>query len=252
MAGPLCVSPRARLFAVAVIAAVCCGLTLPPARANPDQKHSEQRDGQSRHEPGTLYRIPLRTTAGEIYLDSMILIQAQIIEVADTSLGVEFESLDKLDVSGVPLIGGFFERPLQAGDLTEANRVGTVYDAGDGTLAAVIGETAALRDITISVVNDKGRFNLLMQPRPVDAAVDLGPLGSLRSMQTTMAGTASRDTTIVLGGLTGTSVPQGDHKMPLLGDIPMLQQLFRGTVHQRDEKELLVLIKPSVLIQEEE
>lgn len=252
MAGPLCVAPRARLFVAAAIAAVCCGLALQMARANPDQKQSEQPDGQSRHEQGTLYRIPLRTPAGEIYLDRMILIQARIVKVVDTSLGVEFESLDKVDVSGVPLIGGLFERPLQAGDLTEANRVGTVYDAGGGALAAVVGETADLRDVTISVVNDKGRFNLLMQPRPADAAADLGPLGTLRSVQTTMAGTASQDTTVVLGGLTRTSVPPGEHKLPVLGDIPLLQQLFRGTVHQRDRKELLVLIKPSVIVQEEE
>lgn len=252
MAGPLRVSPGARRFAAGVVVGLCCAVALPPALANPEQKQGDQRDGQSRHEQGTLYRIPLRTAAGEIYLDCMILIQARIVEVADTSLGVEFESLDKVDVSSVPLIGGFFERPLQAGDLSEANRVGTVYDAGGGALAAVLGETAELSDVTISVVNDKGRFNLVMQPRLADAPADLGPLGSLRSVQTTMAGAASPDTTVVLGGLTRSSVPPGDHKLPVLGDVPMLQQLFRGTVHQRDRKELLVLIRPSVIVQEEE
>lgn len=251
MAGPLCVAPCALRIAAGVVAAACLVVALPPAQANPEQKHGEQRDGQSRHEQGTLHRIPLRTVAGEVFLDRMIIIQARIVEVADASLGVEFESLDKVDVSGIPLIGGLFDRPLQAGDLTEANRVGTVYDAGDGALAAVIGEIAD-DDFTISVVNYKGRFNLLMQPHPVDAAVDLGPLGSLRSMQTMMAGTASQDTAVVLGGLTRTLVPHGNHKMPVLGDIPILQSLFRGTVHQRDRKELLVLIRPSVIVQEEE
>lgn len=173
--------------------------------------------------------------------------------VAEASFGVDFDNLDRVDVSDVPLFGSLFDRPLQAGDLTDANRVGAVYDAGDGTLAAVMDDDIDISDITISVVNGKGRFNFVMRPRVVETVPSaLGAFGTLRSVQTTMAGAASHDTTLLLGGLTDRKVPAGEHKMPLLGDIPMLQSLFRGTVHQRDERELLILVKPSIIVREEE
>ena len=265
MAGYLCVwlggrlRARARVqlcerrFAAAAAALLLLAPAPPAVLANPEQQNDEQRDGQSRHEQGRLSRIPLRTAAGEVYLDRIILIQARLIEVADTSAGVDVESLDRIDVSDVPLLSSLFDKPLAAGDLTDDNRVGAVYSAGDGTLAAVVDDGIDVGAMTISVVNGKGRFELLMPPqKAVIVPADLGEFGTLRSVQSVLAGAAPPETTMVLGGLTRTSVPQTENKVPVLADIPVLQHLFRGTVHRREQNHLLLLIRPSIVAGEEE
>jgi len=267
MAGHLCVWLGGRLrtracaqlcerrFAAAVAAALFLALAPPSALADKGggNENAERRDTQSRHEQGRLSRIPLRTAAGEVYLDRIILIQARIVEVAETSAGVDFESLDRIDVSDVPLLGSLFDKPLAAGDLTDDNRVGAVYSAGDGTLAAVVDDSIDLSASNISVVNGKGRFVLTMRPRILDIAPsELADFGALPSVRTMITGTAPRDTAIVLAGLTHTSVPQTENTVPMLGDIPLLQGLFRGTVHQRDKKQLILFIRPSIIAGDEE
>ena len=103
------------------------------------------------------------------------------------------------------------------------------------------------------MVNGKGRFEVSQQPRIVDVAPsDLGELGTLPTLKTVMAGTASRETTIVLGGLTSTTVPETDGKVPVLSDVPMLQRLFLGTVHRREDNNLIMFIRPSIIAGDED
>lgn len=224
-----------------------------PALANPERQHDEQRDGQSRHESTPLQVVPLVTSDRRYVVLTIALIQPGRVRIAPTSPGVQFESLDRVDVSGVPLLGGLFGRPLQAGDLTDENRVGTVYQAGDGALAAVVDESVDVAGSTVSVVNGKGQYKLSATPQAATVAPgQFGDFGSLRSVQTTMAGTAPRDTLVTLAGLLPDREPTVEPGVPVLDDLPILNKLFRGTVHQRDERTLLILVKPSIIIQEEQ
>jgi type IV pilus assembly protein PilQ len=53
--------------------------------------------------------------------------------------------------------------------------------------------------------------------------------------------------TVVLGGIYETSRKKSVHKVPLLGDIPLLGFLFRNTQTQRNKKELLIFVTPKIL-----
>ena len=53
--------------------------------------------------------------------------------------------------------------------------------------------------------------------------------------------------TIIIGGLIGTSEDRTVKKLPLLGDIPYLGQLFRSTKMTKEKKELLIFLTPQVL-----
>ena len=250
---------RICLLAAVVAPLLCLSLASPDANANPDrQRDEEDHDGQSRFEfPGAMDYV--KVYFGEDRLPeeyrSMVLIRARLVETVRTEdLGVEFENLDRLDVSGIPLVGGLFDERLSAADFTEKNRVGTAYSNGIGGLVMILGDGAtSADDVSISVVNGKGRFHLRHGAVRIDiAAVGLGELGKLQSVRQLLSGEADRETEMVLGGLTQTSVPDAGTGLPVLGDVPLLQSLFRGTVHQRDETELLVLIKPSIILQEED
>ncbi|HET7570003.1 MAG TPA: type IV pilus secretin PilQ [Gammaproteobacteria bacterium] len=53
--------------------------------------------------------------------------------------------------------------------------------------------------------------------------------------------------TVVLGGIYETSRVQSVHKVPLLGDIPLLGFLFRNTSTVNNKKELLIFVTPKIL-----
>ncbi|EGR2140023.1 type II secretion system protein GspD [Vibrio cholerae] len=52
---------------------------------------------------------------------------------------------------------------------------------------------------------------------------------------------------LVLGGLIDERALESESKVPLLGDIPLLGQLFRSTSSQVEKKNLMVFIKPTII-----
>ena len=54
-------------------------------------------------------------------------------------------------------------------------------------------------------------------------------------------------TTIVLGGLMQDEDATTTRKVPLVGDVPLLGYLFRGKVHYKAKKELVISITPTIV-----
>lgn len=54
--------------------------------------------------------------------------------------------------------------------------------------------------------------------------------------------------TIVLGGLIRDSMDETVNKVPLLGDIPLLGYLFRSTSTSREKQNLMVFLRPTILV----
>ena len=52
---------------------------------------------------------------------------------------------------------------------------------------------------------------------------------------------------IVIGGLVGKEVVESFHKVPLLGDIPLLGKLFQSHYHSKKETEVVIMIKSTLL-----
>jgi hypothetical protein len=236
-----------RHFAAA--AAVFLLLLAPSGAAADDDggnERNEGRDTQSRHEMRDLQHIPL-TLGGGIREDihNIVVIQARFITIKRTRFGIDSKNLDRVDVSEVPLVGSLFGHPLRAEDLNDDNRVGAVYSTGNGALAAFINDDVPVGDL--SVVNGKYRYTPTGASEAAQASqLDLGNLGKLSSVQQAVTGQASAETTIVLRGLTTTSVPAVEEKIPVLADVPQLRQFFRGSVHDLDD-ELIFFIQPSII-----
>ncbi|MBK8969855.1 MAG: type II secretion system secretin GspD [Hahellaceae bacterium] len=58
--------------------------------------------------------------------------------------------------------------------------------------------------------------------------------------------------TLVLGGLISENYTLSENKVPLLGDIPLLGYLFRSTSQAKENRNLLVFMKPTILRNKEE
>jgi len=54
--------------------------------------------------------------------------------------------------------------------------------------------------------------------------------------------------TAVLGGIYETSVTYGETKVPVLGDLPVVGNLFKNRTRRNDKSEMLIFITPTILI----
>lgn len=72
-----------------------------------------------------------------------------------------------------------------------------------------------------------------------------GPITSTRSQKTTVV--AKNEETIVLGGIMQDREIDGVSKVPLLGDIPLIGQLFRSTKKMKTKVNLLVFLTPHII-----
>lgn len=71
------------------------------------------------------------------------------------------------------------------------------------------------------------------------------PIVNQRQAQTTVA--VMDGETIILGGIIRTTVTSNTRKLPILGDIPILGNLFRTTSRNNQKTELLVFLTPRVV-----
>lgn len=71
------------------------------------------------------------------------------------------------------------------------------------------------------------------------------PSINTRSVQTQVL--VNNGDTVVLGGIYETSSAEGETKVPLLGDIPILGYLFRSTSKSNTKSELLIFVTPKIL-----
>ncbi|HZZ85730.1 MAG TPA: type II secretion system secretin GspD [Anaeromyxobacteraceae bacterium] len=73
----------------------------------------------------------------------------------------------------------------------------------------------------------------------------LGPTTAKRSVKTKIV--AKDQNTIVIGGLIQERTVQGVHKIPVLGDIPILGWLFRDSVTTKTKTNLLLFLTPYII-----
>lgn len=99
-------------------------------------------------------------------------------------------------------------------------------------------------------VNDGGRVSLDIEQEVSDvtqtktSGID-SPTIQQRKIKTSVA--VDNGSTIALGGLIRDRVTDGATKVPLLGDIPGLGELFRTNTKRNERTELVVLITPRVV-----
>ena len=74
---------------------------------------------------------------------------------------------------------------------------------------------------------------------------DGGPITSKRSAETTVM--VRDNQTVVIGGLIGSTETEVETKVPVLGDLPLVGNLFRGSAHTSRKTNLLIFLTPHVI-----
>lgn len=77
----------------------------------------------------------------------------------------------------------------------------------------------------------------------------LGPTFNTRTIQNAVL--VKSGETVVLGGLMDDASKQEVSKVPLLGDIPLIGQLFRYTSNEKSKRNLMVFIRPTIIRDDE-
>jgi general secretion pathway protein D len=78
-----------------------------------------------------------------------------------------------------------------------------------------------------------------------DTSNPLGPTTTKRSAKTVVV--AQDQQTVVVGGLIREKLDQGETKVPILGDIPIIGWLFRSKKYQKTKTNLLLFLTPYVI-----
>lgn len=98
-------------------------------------------------------------------------------------------------------------------------------------------------------ISESGDINVTIDQAEVshvEARGDLGlPKLSKRTVSTTVR--VRDEETIVIGGLLQRKTNYIEKKIPLLSDIPLLGHIFRSVSHEDEETEVLILITPHIL-----
>jgi len=113
-------------------------------------------------------------------------------------------------------------------------------------------DAGLILDIDVSKVDDNGFISLTLEPRvsvPVPAGTQQGvPIFNIQERSVSSGLVRLRDgQTLVLTGVITDSDRQLVRKWPILGDLPLIGQLFRQTGGSRERNELVILVTPSVV-----
>ncbi len=149
---------------------------------------------------------------------------------------------------------------VQEGQKAQVKQATSVITGVDSTEAAngsvqfsnTREDAGLILDIDVSKVDDNGFISLTLEPRvsvPVPAGAQEGvPIFNIQERSVSSGLVRLRDgQTLVLTGVITDSDRQQVSKWPILGDLPLIGQLFRQTSGARERNELVILVTPSVV-----
>jgi general secretion pathway protein D len=143
--------------------------------------------------------------------------------------------------------------PFQLG--VNQSQLATLLSSGNSNAAnltqltgSISREKVELRLTVKPHIGDGGDIRLEINQQAEELAGSssaAGPITSTRSQKTSVV--AKNDETLVLGGIMQDRDIEEVSKVPLLGDIPLIGNLFRHTVKTRNKVNLLVFLTPHVI-----
>ena len=128
----------------------------------------------------------------------------------------------------------------------------TVSGGQGGNVPTVQFKEALLElKVTPTITNDGRVFlNLGVKKDELDGFVDLGAFGSVPQIAKREVNTAvlvDDGQTVVIGGVYEFSDSTDLSKVPFLGDLPVIGNLFRNKSRAKSKAELLIFVTPKVM-----
>jgi len=130
---------------------------------------------------------------------------------------------------------------------------GSQTTSGDNIYSSVVYKTVGTKLKVTPQINegDAVLMEIEQEVSSVDTSTDstLGPTFNTRTIQNAVL--VKTGETVVLGGLLDDSSKETKSKVPLLGDIPWIGNLFRYTSTETAKRNLMVFIRPTIIRDDE-
>lgn len=119
-----------------------------------------------------------------------------------------------------------------------------------GTTLLLTPSINADRTVSIRVIVEQSTPSGHIVEYPVASDGEIFALPAETITSRTFSGTveAMDDTAVAVGGLIEDRLTDQISKIPVLGDIPLLGALFRDTEKERERRELIIVLKPHVML----
>ncbi|MHC4672681.1 MAG: secretin N-terminal domain-containing protein, partial [Planctomycetota bacterium] len=144
------------------------------------------------------------------------------------------------------------EANITVGEMVPVVKDVTISGAGQVTPSVSYEEVGIILDVT-PIISPDGYVQLEIAPEisaigtssiPIATGVNL-PTFTERSAETIV--TVKDGETIIIGGLITSKENTNENKVPVVGDIPLLGNLFRSNVRSTTKTELLIILTPHVI-----
>jgi len=142
----------------------------------------------------------------------------------------------------------------QMAKISQGREVGYVTTSGVGANATpTVNFKEALLELNVTpTITQDGRvfLNMGVKKDEIIGYVNLGELGStpeLARREVTTAVLVDSGQTVVVGGVYEFTSQEDITKVPFLGDVPVLGNLFRNKRRDQTKAELLIFVTPKVL-----
>jgi len=101
-------------------------------------------------------------------------------------------------------------------------------------------------------ITDDGYIRMDIYPKDSSASKDTDGVPTETTAELTTNIMVKDGQTVVIGGLFRDSVTSSKRQVPLLGDIPLIGELFKGTSEQTVRQEVIILLTPHIISEPEQ
>ena len=141
---------------------------------------------------------------------------------------------------------------VEAGESVITGRTATETSNGSTEFTFTRENAGLVLDLKVSKIDDNGFVSMEVNPQisvPVGAGSQGGvPIYNLSGRKLESGSIRLRDRqTLIITGVIQESDRRQVHKWPILGDLPLVGQLFRGSSSTRQKAELVIVVTPIVL-----
>ncbi len=157
---------------------------------------------------------------------------------APTLLTLDNQEAEIIVGQNIPFVTG------RASDIANIENIFTQVERRDVGVKLRVRPQVAEGDIVVLEVQQEVSA-LVRQGLTEAQLLQVGPVTTIRSAQTTVSVGDGR--TVVIGGLISNRDEDGESKVPVLGDIPLIGRLFRYNRRDNDKVNLIVFLTPHVI-----
>ena len=182
--------------------------------------------------------------------------------IANGNLSVVIHALNRSPSTNVLSTPSIVVLNNQKASISDGQNVGIMNRSYEGTGSAMPGGNSTLpfntfqrKDVTLSLnvtpqITPNGVVSMKIDQQNNQLAADATSSPDNPTINTTKIKTnvlVNSGDILVLGGLIKNSDEEGEEKVPILGDIPILGNLFRYKTKNKEKKDLMVFIRPVIL-----